>query len=172
MSEDKKSRELFESLCDKLEILYERIPEQGRKTPDYNIFPYNEKVVCEVKKIIVEGKDDIKPSNIRKAQGGMVIQLQSFIPGERVRRKIRKANPQLKESAEQGYSTLLILHADAFTVRHIDGYNIKVAMYGLDTDVLCVPRNYSQPLSLLDRKSGGNRKMTPEQNTSIVLSEL
>lgn len=165
MSGDSESRELFESLCRRLGIRCERIPESEKPTPDYNIFPCGEQVACEIKQINPNEKDKEYERDMREGRGGSYHFSGNI--GDRVRNKINKAAPQLQESSREGYPTLLVLYNNTGVSVHTEWYHIKIAMYGYDTVIMGVPQDPSRSPYTKDRKSGESKKMTPEHNTSI-----
>lgn len=164
MSGDGKSRELFESMCRRLGIRCERIPEGEKPTPDYNIFPCGEQVACEIKEINPNEKDKEYERDMRE---GRSASYHSSDIGDRVRNKINKAAPQLQESSHEGYPTLLVLYNNTWASWHTEYHHIKAAMYGYDTVIMGVPQNSSRSPYTKDRKSGPGKKMTPKHNTSI-----
>ena len=157
------SERLFEEFCARLGIRLERIETRDKRRPDYRIWPSNAEVVCEVKQIEANAKERRALSAAVRgeyiATGG--------IPGSRVRSKITDASPQLRNLAKGRCPALLVLSAESFLRRHLDEYQVRVAMYGLDTIIMAVPRNAAVRAYVKDRKSGPKRKMNTEHNTTI-----
>jgi hypothetical protein len=157
------SERLFEEFCAGLGICLERIETRDNRTPDYRIWPLNAEVVCEVKQIEANAKE--RRALSAAVRGEYIVT--GGIPGSRVRRKITDASPQLRNLAKGRCPALLVLSAESFLRRHLDEYQVRVAMYGLDTIIMGVPRNTAARAYAKDRKSGPKRKMSTERNTSI-----
>jgi len=91
----------------------------------------------------------------------------SVTPGDRVRKKISDAGPQIRRRTKNRFPGLLVLFDRGSGLNHLDPYSIRVAMYGLDTVQFAVPRDHRRNPYVVGAKSGPKRKMTPEDNTSI-----
>jgi hypothetical protein len=143
-----------------------------KRTPDYDIFLSRRKVVTEVKEITPNQNERAAEAALRRGQYVRV----STTPGNRIRGKIADAAPQIKARAQYRYPGLLVLFANGLLTGHLDSYQIRVAMYGLETVVVAVPRNPRESPYAIGRKYGPRRKMTPLHNTSVsaigVLSAL
>lgn len=157
------SENLFEQFCRDKAIRCRPIGVGRGRTPDYDIFLPRRKVVTEVKEITPNQNERATEAALRKCQFSAV----SFTPGDRVRGKIANASPQIKARAQYRYPGLLVLFANGLLTRHLDSYQIRVAMYGLETVVVAVPRNPRESPYPIGRKYGPRRKMTPLHNTSV-----
>lgn len=163
------SEYLFEELCAGLGVRIERVDTGDKRTPDYRIWPSGVEVVCEIKQI--ELNDGERTALEASARGEYIVT--GGTPGGRVRGKITDASTQLRNLAKGRSPALLVLSEESLLRRHLGPYDIRVAMYGLDTIVLGVPRDAAVPAYVKDRKSGPKRKMNPEHNTSIsAIAEL
>jgi hypothetical protein len=156
---------LFEKFCADAKISCLPIPrskEQNQKTPDYDLIFGAVKVVTEVKEI---------ERNAEEKESDRLLELRGYgnatggVPGQRVRLKIQSSSPQIKTRAQGIHPSLLVLFDGYSFGRHITPYDIRVAMYGLETFILAVPE--LGPPCLVGKKLGPRRKMTPKTNTSI-----
>lgn len=158
-----KSEVIFEGLCDSLGIKWKRVTEGPEQTPDYDIFLPRRKVVVEVKEI-VPNKEELAAEQELKNTG---FASSSTTPGKRVRDKISEANRQIKKRANGKFPGLLVLYDRGFVARHLDPYCIRVAMCGFETIQIAVPNDPRIRPYAVEKKHGGRRKMTPNDNTSI-----
>ncbi len=122
------------------------------------------KIIVEVKQF--EPNREERALLARRANGDVVVM--GATPGERVRRAIRSAGPQLKALAVNGEPCLLVVY-DAFDVPslHTRRYAVLTAMRGLDVIPVDVPEDPGQPLVLRPVRPGPRKKMTPAAHTSI-----
>lgn len=157
------SEVLFEKFCRDKGIGCKPVNVGCKRTPDYDVYLPRRKVVTEVKEITPNPTELAAEAALRAGKFSAV----SFTPGERVRGKIADASPQIKARAKYQYPGLLVLFDNGLLTRHLDPYQIRVAMYGLETVVFAVPRNPRESPYPIDRKYGSRRKMTPTHNTSI-----
>jgi len=157
------SEALFEEFCAINGIRFERIPSGSSRTPDYLIQPNGVRIACEVKQIELNREE--KEALEAALRGEATIT--GGTPGARVRSAINDAVPQLRKWTGGEFPGLLVLSEEHVIPRHTDDYNVRVAMYGLDTIVLGVPRDPRVAPFLRERKSGPKRKVTEEHNTSL-----
>ena len=162
MSETR-SEQIFEKFCEMREIRVKRIAEGKAPTPDYDIFLSRNKIVVEVKEFDLNKKEIFAQQEYLKT--GFLFG--SETPGDRVRKKISEAGPQIRQRTKHRFPGLLILFDQGFGFNHLDPYSIRVAMYGLDTIQLAVPRDARRDPRIQEAKSGPKKKMTPDNNTSI-----
>jgi hypothetical protein len=98
-------------------------------------------------------------------------------PGEKVRKKITNAVPQLKALADSTLLTLLVLHDPIrFWSELLDGDAVRAAMYGIETILVSPEPAPEGGATVLDPWYGGRKKLTEDHNTSlnaisILLSE-
>lgn len=155
------SETLFEKFCADNGIECQEVPtEEGKRTPDYDIFPGGVRVVSEVKQIDPNDDDD-QALEEAQAKGGAVVWPDA---DRRVRNKIDSAKKQLKNRSKGEVPALLALY-DNVQPPVVDAIDIKEAMYGEET-VTVVPR-LAEPPRFVDAGFGGGRKFTQEHNTSI-----
>lgn len=158
-----RSEQLFEKFCAHRGINVNRVPESDGRTPDYEIDFVGTRVVVEVKEIGESPED--REANERLARGEAVVR--NITPGEKVRRKIAAQSGQIRARANGCAPGLLVLFEDGLTIRHLDPYQIRVAMEGFDTVVLAVPQDPREEVRAVGTKAGKRKKMTPKDNTSI-----
>ena len=157
------SEQTFEEFCCRRGIKFNQIAEGKDPTPDYDIFLSRNKVVVEVKEFDLNKKEVFAQQEYLKT--GFLFG--SETPGDRVRKKISEAGPQIRQRTKHRFPGLLILFDRGFGFNHLDPYSIRVAMYGLDTFQLAVPRDARKEPYIQRAKSGPKQKMTADDNTSI-----
>ena len=117
-----KSEEAFESFLRENNLAFEKIQEQTSPRPDYIVQTGETKLVFEVKEIRED--DDFA---IVSGSGS------SFrIPGEHVRKKIRKAAKQIQFGSKQGLPVILLLYnnLDPLHMFGTEDLDFTSAMYG------------------------------------------
>ena len=157
------SEKLFELYCDHKGINWRRVSVGADQTPDYEIFLPRRKVVVEVKEITPNPEERKAEEEIRRKG----FSVGSTTPGDRVRKKISEASPQIRARTKRRFPGLLVLFQRGVIPHHIDPYQIRVAMYGFETIVLAVPNDLSKRPYAVGAKFGPKRKMTETHNTSI-----
>lgn len=145
-------------------ISIERIEETSNKTPDYELNIAGTTVIAEVKEI--DRNPEERESDRTLKQRGHGNRL-SKTPGNRVRKKITSASPQLKARSQGRYPTILVLFEKGPLAGHLDHYNIRVAMYGLEQLHIVVPNDHSVRPYSTGMSYGPKRKMSEEHNTSM-----
>jgi hypothetical protein len=158
----------FKQYCAEQGISVQRIAEENSRTPDYSINLNGQKLIVEVKEILPNAEEKASLEKLRQTGVGNAV---GSTPGERVRGKISDANAQLKARTLGVLPSLLILcdirHGCGQITGHVDGYNIRVAMEGLDQVVFAVPQDHTVSPYAVGIKAGPRKKMTENQNTSI-----
>ena len=158
------SEEQFEAFCQHRGIPLERIPESDTRTPDYQITIGSERLIVEIKETFpnpeeLESDRLLKERGYGNATGGT--------PGDRVRKMIRSASAQLKARSSGVLPTMLGVFDRGRIAGHVEGYQICVAMYGLEQIYIAVPPlGLGQPYAT-GSGHGPKRKMTETDNTSI-----
>ncbi len=158
-----RSEDLFEQFCRDRGIPCQRIVASNERSPDYEVQLSDQRVVVEVKEI--EPSPQERESAERVARGEIVVQ--HVTPGERVRRKIASQAGQLRARAQGSLPGMLVLFDDGLVIRHLDSYQIRVAMDGFDTIVFGLPRDPREGVRTLGAKAGKRKKLTRTDNTSI-----
>jgi hypothetical protein len=158
-----RSERLFEEFCSRKRIRFRRVAASKARTPDYDVFLPRRKVVVEVKEFTPNPQEVRAAEELRRNKFSAV----TMTPGDRVRKKITQAAPQIRSRCRGRFPGLLVLFDDGVAARHVDSYQIRVAMYGLEQIVLVVPTDPRVSAYPIDRKYGPKRKMTADHNTSI-----
>ena len=154
----------FENFCRLRGIPLARIAGADTRTPDYEVTLGSERIVIEVKETSpnpeeLESLRLLEQRGVGKVTGGT--------PGDRVRKMIRSAAGQLKARSRGELPTLLVVFDQGRMAGHVEGYHIRVAMYGLEQVHIAVPP-IGQGLPVVTGSSHGpKRKMTETDNTSI-----
>ena len=95
----------------------------------------------------------------------------SNTPGNRARNKIADSITQIKARTQNFYPSILVLcdlqYGCGQITGHVDPYNIRVAMYGLEQIHVTAPRDHSVAPYATGMSYGPKRKMTEDSNTSI-----
>lgn len=159
------SEMMFQSLSEAKGVSFQRIECEADKTPDYCIDIAGTRIVIEIKQFDADSDEDGILQN-RSEQLGK-IRTFPLTPGDAVRRKIKKAGPQIKMKTGGTLPSMLILYNRRLLYNPANDYEIRVGMYGFDSIVFAVPDYMSVAPYEVDRKFGGSRKMTETCNTSI-----
>jgi hypothetical protein len=162
------SEKWFEGYCANSGITCKRISEEYSKTPDYDLTIDGQRIIVEVKEIS-RNKEERESDRLLSERGyGSVL---SHTPGARVRKKITDSSTQIKARTHSIYPSILVLCDLKFgcgqIAGHLDPYNIRVAMYGLEQIHMAVPRDHSVSPYATGMSYGPKRKMTEDHNTSI-----
>jgi hypothetical protein len=120
-------------------------------------------VVTEVKEIVPNATEKAADVALRKGQPVVI----STTPGKRIRGKISDALPQIKARAKRRYPGLLVLYEEGGGTRHVDSYQVRVAMFGFESVVIEVPNDPRQSPFAVGAKYGPGRRMTPDHSTSV-----
>lgn len=158
----------FESMCDEKQVPFIRIQESDFQTPDYEIEVSGQKIIVEVKEILPNPEEK---TSIKKMEREGVGLATGGSPGARVRNKINSASGQIKARTGGRLPSILVLcdirYGCGQIGRHLDPYNIRVGMDGLDQVVFAVPNDVSKTPYSIGMISGPKKKMTDRDNTSI-----
>lgn len=160
------SETLFEELCDSLAIPWHRVAEaQNERRPDYEIELTDHRVVVEVKQFDPNPEESEAIRRLEK--GGPVTRMGTRF-GDRIRKAIQSAAPQLKALSKGECPTMLVVYNNVFGYPfHTDTYNVATAMQGLDVVPVLVPADPSIAPLFQDVRSGRDKKMTECHNTTI-----
>jgi hypothetical protein len=163
-----RSEKWFEDYCANSELAYKRISEGNSKTPDYELTIDGQRIIVEVKEILRNTEERESDRLLSERGYGSVL---SNTPGDRVRKKIRDSSAQIKARTKSMYPSILVLCDLKFgcgqITGHLDPYNIRVAMYGLEQIYIAVPRDHSVSPYATGMSYGAKRRMTEDHNTSI-----
>jgi hypothetical protein len=165
MSQKTDSERAFEEFCQEQGIEYTRIHPGETRQADYEISIKSLKVVAEVKEF-VQGKDDKKKRKQEKDEG----LAHDCNYAQKVRNKIDKAMPQLKNVSKDIYPTILVLYNDEEKSEMCNStfhFAITTAMHGKYQVILSISNNASDPPQLKNKKFGGGKKVTSNTNTTL-----
>jgi hypothetical protein len=162
------SEKWFEDYCANSGIICNRIEEEKRKTPDYELTIDGQRIIVEVTEIS-RNREERESDRILSESGcGSVLR---DTPGDRVRKKITGSPAQIKARMQGIYPSILVLCDLKFgcgqIAGHLDPYCIRVAMYGLEQVHMTVPMDHSVSPYATGMSYGPKRKMTENHNTSI-----
>lgn len=157
------SATLFEKFCSASSIKCVPIQKGKNKTPDYKLTVDGCQVIAEVKEII-RNKDEQEYDRLIKERG---FAIGTNTPGDRVRKKIGKGSPQIRMQTKGINPSILVLFDRGLVAGHLEPYNIRVAMYGLEQIHINVTNNPLISPYATGMSYGPKRKMTQNHNTSI-----
>jgi hypothetical protein len=154
---------LFEKFCSRRGVRCDRIPESHVQRPDYDVQIVDYRLIAEVKTL--EPNSEERSINARRARGEYVAG--GGKPGERLRREIRSANSQLRALAkDKGLPTLLVVFNKTGCSLHTRPYSVMTAMQGIDCVEVSVPANRVERPEFGQTRSGPERAMRHNANTS------
>ncbi len=159
-----KSERLFEKFAQKQGWNISKIPKSPTKSPDYDVFINNKRMIFEIKEI-VENEDDKRNKKLLKEGGYPVI---SKTPGQYVRAKIISAKKQLKEFKELKIPMLVVLYDNSMNqFAKLEQYELLAGMYGLESVILALPQDKRQSPYSVGMKYGKKSQTNRLHNTSI-----
>lgn len=158
---------LFGDLCRACSIEYERVEEsttEGERRPDFTIQLAGRTVVVETKQF--DPNEEELRAHHALMRGEVVVS--GTTPGDRVRRAIQCAAPQLRNRSRGEMPAMLVVYNNVLASRpHADPYAIATAMNGLDVVPKLVFRDPTIAPVFQDVRSGPKRKMNENANTTI-----
>lgn len=158
------SEQLFEHLCQSLEVTYRRIPESNTKTPDYELTVSSVNILVEVKQLDENDEDQLINAAFSRGEETPG----EKCPSSRVRHKIAEAYSQLKACYRRGLATGAVLYNNAGFLNYIDTWTVTTAMFGDYGYRLGIPAPSGDPIVTLGAGFMGGRKVT--RNTCRALS--
>jgi hypothetical protein len=153
------SETLFEELCSSHGISCETLPTSTVRTPDFAITLRSVRVICEVKQINPNFEDlqEIRNVHLSHATG-------PFVPN-RLRAKLKNVSGQLKAASVAGSPTMLVVYDNTPFKMYTDHFDVVQAMFGAHTVAVSEGRGLDPIVS--EPFFGGNRGLTPNQNTAL-----
>jgi hypothetical protein len=158
------SEQIFETLCTHLGVAWRRVPESSGQTPDYELVLGSTTVFVEVKETAPNAEERESDRLLQERGYGNVT---GGTPGDRVRKKIADCSTQIKARTVGTHPSMLVVFDQGRVDRHIDPYQIRVAMYGLEQIYIAVPPIGQGSPYATGVGHGPKRKMTADCNTSI-----
>lgn len=161
------SEQLFEGFCSARDLAFERIPEGDARSPDYRLRLRDAEIIVEVKQIEPNAEErELLNTPPEEWDGANIYHW--GIPGERIRKKITDALPQLKALSKGEVPTLLVVYNTVnFWPELADDYAVKVAMYGIETALISSEMAPEGGARILRRWHGSRKRLTPEHSTSL-----
>jgi hypothetical protein len=156
------SEELFEQLCLASNVPCELVATgTGRRTPDFRIRLGSVQVICEVKQINPNDEDraDLADVCSDEAVGRLV--------RNRLREKLKDVSAQLKAACQDGCPTLLVFYDNTPFKIYTLHSDVVQAMFGQDSVKISFSGKPDHPAVVSQPFFGGNRGLTPRQNTSV-----
>ena len=153
------SETLFEQLCSSHGIRCERIATEAVRTPDFVISLRSIRVICEVKQIDPNVEDLQEMQNVSSGQP-----TGRFVPN-RLRAKLKNISGQLKSATLAGSPTMLVVYDNTPLKMYTDHLDVAQAMFGAHS--VAVSKGSDADPLVSDPFFGGNRGLTPNQNTAV-----
>lgn len=158
------SEDLFEDLCRRTGIPCHRVAEEvDARRPDYEVELAGQRVVTEVKQF---DPNEEEAESMRRIEAGRIGGT-TITPGDRIRKAINRAAPQLKALSKGECPAMLVVYNNSGAKNHTDPYSVATAMQGLDVVPVLVPVDPSISPQFQDTHSGPGKKMTENANTTI-----
>lgn len=162
--ESTRSEELFEKFCNQCSFKFDRLLpsyQRGVRSPDYDIFPHEKRVVVEVKELVPGPFDEAARASEARNRYCFCDQR------GRVRDTVGKACGQLKTRSQGTVPAVLVLF-DCGIIGGIDCIDIKNAMYGDETlEVLSDP-NAGEEFNVGYMRGGSKCTETSNRSLSAV----
>jgi hypothetical protein len=155
------SETLFEQFCSRHGIPCEPIPTGLVRTPDFAIRLDGVRVVCEVKQIDPNAEDlaELQAVSSDEATG-------RFVPN-RLRGKLKDVSSQLKAACLSGCPTMLVVYDNTPFKMYSVHLDVVQAMFGAHSVAVTTAKQGGAELIVSEPFFGGNRGLTPRQNTSV-----
>lgn len=157
------SEDMFEALCRSAGIACKRIDEASTRTPDYEVMFGGHRVVTEVKQFDPNREE---AESIRRMKAGGV-GVTTATPAQRIRKAIDSAAPQLKALSKGECSAMVVVYDNSGAGRHTKPYSVATAMQSLDVVPVLVPEDPSISPQFEDTRSGPQKRMTADDNTTV-----
>lgn len=159
------SEDVFEELCRSVGIACDRVDETTTRTPDYELKFSGHRIVAEVKQF---DPNDTEAKVIDSLKQTGKAEAFSTKPGDRIRKAVHSAAPQLKALSKGECPTMLVVYNNVLSARlHTDPYAVATAMDGFDEVPVLVPKDPSLSPVFKEARSGRGKKMTASANTTI-----
>jgi hypothetical protein len=155
------SETLFEQFCSRHGIPCKPIPTGLVRTPDFAIYLHGVRVVCEVKQIDPNAEDlaELQAVSSNEATGRLV--------ANRLRGKLKDVSGQLKSACLSGHPTILVVYDNTPFKMYSVHLDVVQAMFGAHSVTVTIPKQGGAEPIVSEPFFGGNRGLTPHQNTSV-----
>lgn len=155
-----KSESLFERYCETNRIPCRRIAESTVRTPDYAIQLRKVEVVCEVKQLDIGNRE--KQALTQAFETGSAA---AYVVQNRLRSKLKGVSGQLKRASSRGTPTLVVVYDNTPFRGELDHEDVVEALYGRVSHPVTTSEDGEPDLGA--PFLGGNRGLTPTQNTAV-----
>jgi hypothetical protein len=155
------SEALFEQLCSNHAVPCEAIARGPVRTPDFAIRLGDVRVVCEVKQIDPNTEDLRELETVGSGEG-----IGRFVPN-RLRAKLKNVSGQLKAAFMSGCPTLLVVYDNTPFKMYSLHSDVVQAMFGAHSVAVRFPKTEDADPIVSQPFFGGNRGLTPRQNTTV-----
>lgn len=161
------SERLFEYFCITRKLLFERVPESSLPSADYLLLFKDYKIVAEIKQL-EPNKEEKEVIRKPVEEWDQYDVFHWGIPGERIRKKIKSAMPQLQALSQGVLPTVIILYNNIKVWPELaDEYAIRVAMYGIETAIISSEVAPEGGAKILQKWYGQRKQATSNQNTTL-----
>lgn len=161
------SETLFENFCQRQGLAVERVRESLERSPDYIVELLATKVIVEVKQI----EPNPEESRLLEAcveEWDAELTYHWGIPGERIRKKIVDAMPQLRALGRGRLPTVLVVHNTVSMWPELaDEYAVRVAMFGIETATIVNEVAPEGGALVLARWYGGRKRVSDTHNMTL-----
>lgn len=161
------SERLFEYFCNTHKLLFDRVPECSSPSADYLLLFNNYKIITEIKQF--EPNKEEKEALRKPIEEWDEYDIFHWgIPGERIRKKIKSAMPQLQALSQGVFPTLMIIYDNIKVWPELaDEYAIRIALYGIETAIISPEVAPEGGAKILHRWYGHRKQATSNQNTTL-----
>lgn len=147
-----------------------RIPETDVRTPDYEITLDQQRIVVEVKETSPETQKSVSRNGSSNS-----VAMDSRLEGDA--RRSGSKDDLLRVASTQGEVGGIYQRSWSSSIRgrvvgHVEGYHVRVAMYGLEQIHIAVPPLRSGQPYATGASHGPKRKMTEVDNTISAIGAL
>jgi len=159
---------LFEDYCRRTGIAAIKFPTASSRTPDYRLDYWGYEVICEVKEIDKNSYEKHLEALSPEKWGEEECVYYGGSPGDRLRKKIADAAPQLKAVSQGILPTLLLVWNSVANYPEIcDDYAVSVSMFGYEAALISNQVAPEGGAQILRRWHGPKKRITPQCNTSL-----
>jgi hypothetical protein len=155
------SETLFEQFCSRHDIPCKPIPTGVGRTPDFAIRLHRVRVVCEIKQI------DPNTEDLAELQAVHSDEVTGRLVPNRLRGKLKNVSGQLKTACLSRHPTMLVLYDNTPFKMYSDHLDVVQAMFGAHSVTITIPKEGGAEAIVSEPFFGGNRGLTPRQNTSV-----
>ena len=153
MSAQTISEVLFEQLCTQKRVGHARIVAHTARTADYRLTLGHLTLIAEVKQLESSSEDQSLA-----AIWGTPQSPGALAPSDRVQGLLEKGYPQIKNSAEGKWPTMIVVYNNSGDWNYIDSFTVSKAMFGTFGFVVALQPNHA--IGMMGHGYMGERKTT------------